>query len=59
MHDSIEGFGSMKRPLTDVREEPQDKDEDYDKVDAVDGRRSYEGKMDSAFLDRTKMLMNE
>ena len=44
MHDSIDGFGSAKRPLTDVREEPQDRDEDYDMVDATEERRSYEGK---------------
>ena len=44
MNDSIDGFGSAKRPLTDVREEPQDRDEDYEMVDATVERPSYEGK---------------
>ena len=44
MRESIDGYGSTKRPLTDVREEPQDKDEDYEMVNGFEGRRSYEGK---------------
>ena len=33
MRDSIDGFGVGKRPLTEVREEPLERDEDYDMVD--------------------------
>lgn len=43
MRESIDGYGSAKRPLTDVREEPQDKEEDYEMINGFDGRRSYEG----------------
>ena len=49
MHDSIEGFGASKRPLTDVREEPQDKDDDFEMVNAEE-RPSYEGNTWSRFL---------
>lgn len=41
MRESVDGYG--KRPLTDVREEPQDKEEDYEMVNCFEGRRSYEG----------------
>lgn len=44
MRESIDGYGSAKRPLTDVREETHDKDEDYEMVNGLEGRRSYEGK---------------
>ncbi len=44
LRESIDGYGSSKRPLTDVREEPHDKDEDYEMVNGLEGRRSYEGK---------------
>lgn len=58
MHDSTDGFGPTKRPLTDVREEPHDKDEDYDMVNAGEGRRSYEGRRVQAGLCRSFMLTN-
>lgn len=45
MRESIDGYASTKRPLTDVREEPQDKDEDYEMVNGFEGRRSYEGRL--------------
>ncbi|KAL8681689.1 MAG: hypothetical protein Q9186_002206 [Xanthomendoza sp. 1 TL-2023] len=33
MRDSLDPFGVGKRPLTEVREEPQEPDDDYDMVD--------------------------
>ena len=36
MRDSVDGFGSANRPLTDVTEEPHEKDEDYEMVDGVE-----------------------
>ncbi|KAL6714846.1 hypothetical protein ACLMJK_007106 [Lecanora helva] len=52
LHESIEGFASTtKRPLTDVREEPQDKDEDYEMVNAPEERYSYEEGRSSACFD--------
>lgn len=32
MRDSLDGFGVGKRPLTEVREEPLERDEDYEMV---------------------------
>ena len=43
MRESIEAFGSASRPLTDVKEEPQDKDEDYEMVDGIEESRVSEG----------------
>lgn len=43
LRESIDGYGPSKRPLTDVCEEPHDKDEDYEMVNGIEGRRSYEG----------------
>ena len=36
MRESIEAFGSASRPLTDVKEEPQDKDEDYQMIEGIE-----------------------
>ena len=44
MRESTDVFGSAKRPLTDVREEPHDRDEDDVMEDGSEGRRSYEGR---------------
>lgn len=30
----MDGFGSAKRPLTEVKEEPPEKDDDYEMVDS-------------------------
>lgn len=46
MRESIEAFGSASRPLTDVKEEPHDKDEDYEMVDGIEQNRISE---DEAF----------
>ena len=46
MRQSIDLQSSAKRPLTDVREEPHDREEDCEMVDGVEGRRSYEGKLE-------------
>lgn len=35
--DSMDTFGSGKRPLTDVKEEPQERDEDFELLDHADG----------------------
>lgn len=43
MRESIEAFGSPSRPLTDVKEEPQDKDGDYQMVDEIEGHFISEG----------------
>lgn len=32
MRDSMEGFGSGKRPLTEVKEEPLEREDDYEMV---------------------------
>ena len=44
MRESIEAFGSASRPLTDVKEEPLDKDEDYQMVNGIEEERVHEGK---------------
>lgn len=33
----MDTFGSGKRPLTDVKEEPQERDEDFEVLDHADG----------------------
>ena len=33
IRESMDGFGSGKRPLTEVKEEPPEKDDDYEMVD--------------------------
>jgi len=35
--DSMDTFGSGKRPLTDVKEEPQERDEDFELLNHADG----------------------
>lgn len=34
VRESMDGFGSAKRPLTEVKEEPPEKDDDYEMVDS-------------------------
>ena len=47
MRESSDGFGSAKRPLTEVKEEDQEKDEDYEMVsdfkqyDDIQGTRKH------------------
>ena len=36
MRESLDGFGASKRPLTDVKEEPQERDEDLDMIHRVE-----------------------
>ena len=36
MRESMDGFCSGKRPLTEVKEEPQERDDDYEMVDSLD-----------------------
>ena len=35
VRESLEGYGSSKRPLTDLKEEMEDRDEDVEMVDGV------------------------
>lgn len=44
MRESTDGFGSQKRPLTDVKEEPHEREEDYEMVDGDEGARGRVGK---------------
>ncbi|KAF6231164.1 hypothetical protein HO173_010664 [Letharia columbiana] len=46
MRESIEAFAPASRPLTDVKEEPQDKDDDYQMVNGIEEHRISE---DDAF----------
>ena len=55
MRESTDGF-SAKRPLTDVREEPQDKDEDHEMLNAFEERRSYDGKYNETSRLRVQCL---
>lgn len=43
MRESVEAFGSANRPLTDVKEEPHDRDEDYQMVNGIEDTRPSEG----------------
>ena len=52
MRESIEPFGSASRPLTDVKEEPQDKDDDYQMIDAIEEHRISEGTSIPCHLSR-------
>ncbi|KAL9604982.1 MAG: hypothetical protein Q9219_000170 [cf. Caloplaca sp. 3 TL-2023] len=42
MRDSIDGFGVGKRPLTEVREEPLERDEDFDMLDSLTDTPHYD-----------------
>jgi len=44
MRESTDGYGSVIRPLTDVKEEPLDKIEDYEMANGFGGHRACEGK---------------
>lgn len=44
VRESMDGFGTVNRPLTDVKEEPQDRVEDYEMVNDPVGHRAREGK---------------
>ena len=48
MRESIEAYGSASRPLTDVKEEPLDKDEDYEMVNGIEDNRISEGNWKSS-----------
>lgn len=37
VRESMDGFAPCKTPLTDVKEEPQERDDDYDMVDSFRG----------------------
>lgn len=37
LRDSMDGFGSGKRPLTEVKEEPLEREDDYEMVGGLDG----------------------
>ena len=34
LHESVEGFGTSKRPLTDVKEEPLEREDDFEMVNS-------------------------
>ena len=36
VRESMDGFGSAKRPLTEVKEEPLERDDDFEMVDCSD-----------------------
>jgi len=44
MRESTDGYASVNRPLTDVKEEPLDKIEDYEMANGFGAHRAYEGK---------------
>ena len=54
MRESIEAFGSASRPLTDVKEEPQDRDEDYEMVNGIEENRISEGNRNPCHCSREK-----
>ena len=35
LHDSMDGFGTPKRPLTDVKEEPHEREEGFEMVNSL------------------------
>ena len=45
MRESMDGFGTPKRPLTEVKEEPQERDEEHDMMydlnDGVDDKCQF------------------
>ena len=43
MRESMDGFGAVNRPLTDVKEEPQERDEDQEMVNAWSEHPDLEG----------------
>ena len=43
MRESVEAFASASRPLTDVKEEPHDRDEDYQMVNGIEDTRPSQG----------------
>ena len=44
MRSSLDGFGSGYRTLTDVKEEPHDKDEDHQMINGFEESGEREGK---------------
>lgn len=36
VRESMDGFGTQKRPLTDVKEEPHEREEDFEMINNVD-----------------------
>ena len=56
MRESLDGFGTPKRPLTDVKEEPQEREEDYEMLESVEKDQNYDCKFandDSEILQRS------
>lgn len=53
----MDGFGSAKRPLTEVKEEPPEKDDDYEMVDGSemdqDNDRKSTHRMQSTLAEQT------
>lgn len=44
MRESMDGFGAPKRPLTDVKEEPQEREDDYEIVDTFEDGHGVDSK---------------
>ncbi len=58
MRESIDAFGSASRPLTDVKEEPHDKDEDYQMINGIEEHRISEGNWNTCRVSHTDCLCN-
>ena len=43
MRDSAETFGTGKRPLTEVKEEPQEKEDDFEMVSGGNEKQGFKG----------------
>lgn len=56
MRESVEAFASASRPLTDVKEEPHDRDEDYQMVNGIEDTRPSEGNSFPRHLSRKLSL---
>ncbi len=56
MRESIDAFGSASRPLTDVKEEPHDKDEDYQMINGIEEHRISEGNWNTCRVLHTDCL---
>ena len=43
MHDSLDGFANSKRPLTEVKEDPYEREEDFELLNSFDLESSSHG----------------
>ena len=50
LRESLDGYGTGHRPLTDVKEEPHDKEEDQQMINGFEDPRHREGKQKRVYL---------